>query len=90
MDEDKEAEVPVSQSLESVTRKLQIKTKGKVFAVVRESYLRKGGAQTHQSMTLTCGQFKQRLTDDKALYRYHKITQYRSHLCIFLQFFSKI
>ena len=88
MDEDKEAEVPVSQSLESVTRKLQIKTKGKVFAVVRESYLRKEGAQTHQSMT--CGQFKQRLTDDKALYRYHKITQYRSHLCIFLQFFSKI
>jgi hypothetical protein len=35
-----EAQMPLSQSLESVTRKIQIKTKGKVFAVVRESYLR--------------------------------------------------
>jgi hypothetical protein len=34
------ADVPLSQSLEAVTRKLQIKTKGKVLAVVRESYLR--------------------------------------------------
>jgi len=43
MDEEAEteaAQMPLSQSLESVTRKIQIKTKGKVFAVVRESYLR--------------------------------------------------
>jgi hypothetical protein len=43
MEEENESEVdslPVSQSLESITRKIQIKTKGKVFAVVRESYLR--------------------------------------------------
>jgi hypothetical protein len=38
--ETEEAQMPLSQSLESVTRKIQIKTKGKVFAVVRESYLR--------------------------------------------------
>jgi hypothetical protein len=38
--ETEEAQMPLSQSLKSVTRKIQIKTKGKVFAVVRESYLR--------------------------------------------------
>jgi hypothetical protein len=49
--ETEEAHMPLSQSLESFTRKIQIKTKGKVFAVVRESYLRNWSLFLWQSIT---------------------------------------